>query len=250
MLYSPKLCWILLSKAASYWASMHTSELLCTLWATLPLPELCCTLLSYVTFYKLQCTIVSYAASYWSICCTLLNYSLPSGAMLSCTLLSYPTFFWATLHPHSWAVPCRAMLNPAQLHWLLLSNAAPCWALLHPCEPELLCTLWATLYPKELGCTLVSCAITFWTKLQLLSYWTVTKLPPFVQLFWMPRCRTDRHPVSLVPERKIIMMPEPFRYWNKETQSGTGILWYWTEMIDAGIPMPAASALMLMPSYG
>jgi hypothetical protein len=46
------------------------------------------------------------------------------------------------------------------------------------------------------------------------------------------------------------MMPEPFRYWNKETQSGTGILWYWTEMIDAGIPMPAASALMLMPSYG
>jgi hypothetical protein len=36
------------------------------------------------------------------------------------------------------------------------------------------------------------------------------------------------------------MMPEPYWYLTKETQSGTGILQYRTEMIDAGIPMPAA----------
>ncbi len=45
-------------------------------------------------------------------------------------------------------------------------------------------------------------------------------------------------------------MQEPFWYRNKETQSGTEMLRYQTEMIDAGIPMPAASALMPMPSYG
>ncbi len=44
-------------------------------------------------------------------------------------------------------------------------------------------------------------------------------------------------------------MPEPFRYQNKETLSGTGMLRYRTEMIDAGIPMLAASAFMPMPSY-
>jgi hypothetical protein len=37
--------------------------------------------------------------------------------------------------------------------------------------------------------------------------------------------------------------PEPVRYRNKETQSGTGMLWYRTEMMmNAGMPMP-------MPSY-
>jgi hypothetical protein len=44
-------------------------------------------------------------------------------------------------------------------------------------------------------------------------------------------------------------MPETFQYLNKETQSGTRILRYQTEMIDARIPMQAASALMLMPSF-
>jgi hypothetical protein len=47
-----------------------------------------------------------------------------------------------------------------------------------------------------------------------------------------------------------MLMPEPFQFWYKETQSGTGMLWYRTEIIYAGIPMPAASALMPMPSYG
>ncbi len=36
---------------------------------------------------------------------------------------------------------------------------------------------------------------------------------------------------------------------NKETQSGTGMLRYRTEIMDAGIPMPVASASMTMPNY-
>jgi hypothetical protein len=39
------------------------------------------------------------------------------------------------------------------------------------------------------------------------------------------------------------------RYQNKGTQYGTGILWYWTKIQDAGMPMPAASTTMAMPSY-
>jgi hypothetical protein len=38
-------------------------------------------------------------------------------------------------------------------------------------------------------------------------------------------------------------------YRNKETQSGTGTLRYRTDVMDAGIPMPLASALMPMPVY-
>jgi len=47
-----------------------------------------------------------------------------------------------------------------------------------------------------------------------------------------------------------MLMPEPFRYRNKGTQSGTGMLRYRTEMQDAGMPKPAASTSMPMPSYG
>jgi hypothetical protein len=44
-------------------------------------------------------------------------------------------------------------------------------------------------------------------------------------------------------------MSEQVRYWNKETEFGTKILRYWIEMMDAVLPMPAASASMLMRSY-
>jgi hypothetical protein len=44
-------------------------------------------------------------------------------------------------------------------------------------------------------------------------------------------------------------MTEPVRYRNKGSQSGTGMLWYRTEIQDAGMLMPAASTLMPMPSY-
>jgi hypothetical protein len=42
----------------------------------------------------------------------------------------------------------------------------------------------------------------------------------------------------------------PLRYWNQETQSNTGMLKYRTDMMNAGMPMPVASASMPMPSYG
>jgi hypothetical protein len=42
---------------------------------------------------------------------------------------------------------------------------------------------------------------------------------------------------------KEISMPESARYGNKVTQSGTGMLRYRTEMMDAGIAMSAGSAL-------
>ena len=43
--------------------------------------------------------------------------------------------------------------------------------------------------------------------------------------------------------------PEPLEYWNNGTQSGTGMLPYWTEIQDAGMPMPAALTSSPMPSY-
>jgi hypothetical protein len=55
---------------------------------------------------------------------------------------------------------------------------------------------------------------------------------------------TVRHPVSPVPERKRMQMPKPVRYRIKGTQSFTEMLQCLTEMSDAEIPMPAASALM------
>jgi hypothetical protein len=44
-------------------------------------------------------------------------------------------------------------------------------------------------------------------------------------------------------------MPETVWYWKKRTQSGTRMLRYRTEIQDAGVPMPVASAWMPMPSY-
>jgi hypothetical protein len=58
-----------LSSAASYWATLHPTELRCILlsyaasyWATLHPTELRCILLSYAAPTELRCTIVSYAA--------------------------------------------------------------------------------------------------------------------------------------------------------------------------------------------
>jgi hypothetical protein len=39
-----------------------------------------------------------------------------------------------------------------------------------------------------------------------------------------------------------VSMPEPVRYQNKETQSDRGMLQYWTEMMNAGMLIPAATA--------
>jgi hypothetical protein len=51
----------------------------------------------------------------------------------------------------------------------------------------------------------------------------------------MPECRTVRHPVSPVPDRKKITIPEQIRYR--------------TKLRDAGMLMPALVSLMPMPSY-
>jgi hypothetical protein len=40
------------------------------------------------------------------------------------------------------------------------------------------------------------------------------------------------------------------RYWTKLTQSGIFLVWYWTKIRDAGMPMPALVSSMPMPSYG
>jgi hypothetical protein len=40
------------------------------------------------------------------------------------------------------------------------------------------------------------------------------------------------------------------RYRTKPRQSGIFLVWYRTEIIDAGMPMPALVSSMPMPSYG
>jgi len=93
----------------------------------------------------------------------------------------------------------------------------------------------------------VPCSTTLLSELRC----TLTELPPFLQFYRFPECRTVRHPVNPVPEWKEIRMPEPVRSGiRRETQSGTGMLRYRTEMMNARIPMPAASASMSMPNYG
>jgi hypothetical protein len=44
-------------------------------------------------------------------------------------------------------------------------------------------------------------------------------------------------------------MPELVRYRTKPTQSSIFLVWYRTELVDAGMPMPALFFLMPMPSY-
>jgi hypothetical protein len=60
----------------------------------------------------------------------------------------------------------------------------------------------------------------------------------------MPECRTVWHPVSLVPDRTKIPMPETVWYRIKGTQSSTR-----NEIKDAGMPMPAASTSIPMSNY-
>jgi hypothetical protein len=49
---------------------------------------------------------------------------------------------------------------------------------------------------------------------------------------------------------KKITMPRQVRYRTKPRQSGIFLVWYWTEIIDAGMPMPALVSWMPMLSYG
>ncbi len=44
-------------------------------------------------------------------------------------------------------------------------------------------------------------------------------------------------------------MPGQVQYRTKLTQSGIFLVWYWTKILDDGMPMPALISLMPMPSY-
>jgi hypothetical protein len=46
-----------------------------------------------------------------------------------------------------------------------------------------------------------------------------------------------------------MLMPELLWYQYEGIHSSTVMLWFQTEIKDAGMPMLASSALMLMPSY-
>jgi hypothetical protein len=49
---------------------------------------------------------------------------------------------------------------------------------------------------------------------------------------------------------KKLTMPGQVRYQTKPRQSGIFLVRYQTEIIDAGMPMPALISWMPMPSYG
>ncbi len=138
----------------------------------------------------------------WELCCTFLNYAAPSVA---------------TQHPSEQSCTLLATLHPSELpHTLIgrLYSAELCctrWATLHPSEQSCAllscCTLLSyyvpsglRLYPNELGCTLEICTVTVDLRCNIWAtlYWRVTKLPPFIQFFRMPQCRTD--PVSPEPD--------------------------------------------------
>jgi hypothetical protein len=57
---------------------------------------------------------------------------------------------------------------------------------------------------------------------------------------------TEAEFLGVIGRKKMPPTPEPVRYRNRET--GTGMLRYWTGMLDAGMPIPATLALRPMPS--
>jgi hypothetical protein len=79
-----------LVNVATWWATLHLSELRCTIFGY-------AALLNYTAYcWALCCTLLSYPASYW--------HSLHPLFELCCTL-------WATLHPLSYAAPHWAALH-------------------------------------------------------------------------------------------------------------------------------------------
>ncbi len=219
-----------------YWCALPSLSLWdsCTLWATLhplsfPAPHWAAPPFYWAKTHPTEphCTLLSYDAACWAtlshpteLCCTLLNYAVPSElAMLHLTeprgtLLSYAAPYWATQYPLSCASPYWAKVHPA-------SYTAPPYELAHP--------KWTTLHPTELLCSLLSYA----APCEL--HYSQTELPSLlVPLCNFAKCRNARLSGTGI----------------SAPQSGTGMLRYRTEMLDAGIPMPAASASMPMPSYG
>ncbi len=185
---------------------------------------LSCTKLSYYAPFE------SYAASFWAILWTLSSYTAPYWAELHlpeissalramlyptdqcCIHLSFAATFWATLEPSKLLSSIWAMLRPTEQCCILTKFAASYWTTLHPFE--LCCILLSCYEPSglrytllsqaELRCTLLNYVYTAPSKLRC----TLTELPPFIQFYRMPECRTFLHPISPVPEWKEVPMPK------------------------------------------
>jgi hypothetical protein len=175
-------------------------------------------------------------------CCILLSFSAHFSATL--LSLSYLAPYWAELPPSEFPCNFRAMLYLTELRCTQLNYAGLYCATLHP--TDLLCTepstmkknvCYATPYGARVHPTDLRCTLLNYTALSELRC-TLTEIPPFPKIFRkpVPDCPAS---VSLVSEWKEVLMLEPVRYRNKETQSGTGMLRYLTEMMNAGMPMPS-----------
>ncbi len=116
-----------------------------------------------------------------------------------------------------------------ELHCILLSyaatfNTSPFWAIMHPLGYT--ASYRARLHTTELRCTLLNYAIS--SELHCI----LTELPPIMIFFRMLDCLTVRHPVSMAPKCKEVLMPEPILHWNKKTHSEcpvTGLRWWMPE---------------------
>jgi hypothetical protein len=166
----------------------------------------------------------------------------------------YPIFgctYWATLnrpegtmHPSElrWNLLSHAAIKlgaPPEICCNLLSYAAAYWAALHPIALSYAAPYWASLELADLRCT-------FWATLTL---WAIL------------------HSKYATYRKKLnagLTGIRSFSYWNAKnadtvgnlfvsrilrTESDTGKLWNRTEIVDAGMPMPAASASKPESSY-
>ncbi len=154
--------------------------------------------------------------------CTILSNAAPSWASLH--LLSYAAFLRAMLHLVSSVLdpdPDPYVFGPPEsgfgtVIYLYGSGTVLCCTLLSysvqcACPLRYTTPYRARLHPSDLRCTLLK----YTAPAELLC--TLTELPPELNIFRMPECRTVRHLVSLVSEWKEVPMPEPICYRNKET---------------------------------
>ena len=191
---------------------------------------------NFFTESELHCILwaklhpLSYAAPHWvalhcnatELHCTLLSYVQPADQPFPSP---HHALYWGKLHLSELRYRHSAVLYPIELQCTMLRYCAPCGLTL-----------------TELRCTLLSCAVPYWRDaVPLLSYaascelrYTLISLPTVL----VPLC-------NFLKSRNAGLSGTGIR----GHQSGAGMLQYRTEMLDAGIPMPAALAQMPKPSY-
>jgi hypothetical protein len=133
----------ILSYAASYWPTLHPTELGCTLRCNTALhTNLSCILPRYPGPSELCCTILSYAAHY----CAMMH-----ATELFCPLLSNCAPFWATKHPSKLLCSLGATEHPTKLCCTLLSSLRyaapymsylPSFNFLEYRQKKLICIFW------------------------------------------------------------------------------------------------------------